>query len=466
MLDGVISYFWPSVDQKDIKKFSLLSLAFFFIIGTYWMFRLLKDVIFFKIAFPTTLGWALNQGKLFQPYAKMISVFVVIFCVVVYSYLLGKFKKHQLFYLICSFYGLIFTSITVALALRSFYGDAFLGKHVMALVGWGSYFAIESFGSLIISLFWAYTNSVTTSEVAKIGFPIIVAGAQIGSIGGSALTLFADKFGDIWPLFLIGTLFTAAIMAVINHFIKVIPSEQLIGNQVAAKEAKGHKKEGFFQSFFGGLVLLVSRPYLAGVLVISTVYEVVGTIVDFQMKSFADLTYASQGGFANFMGIFGVCANGLAFVMALLGTSYVMKRFGIRVTLLVYPVCFGAALFGLIAFRYSMAPSVFMLTWATFGVMLVVKGLSYAVNNPAKEMMYIPTSKEAKFKAKGWVDMFGGRMSKMGGSQITNVLKHNMENLFVYGSLIGLGIIGFWIVVAFYVGVKNQHLVKRGEIIE
>ena len=106
------------------------------------------------------------------------------------------------------------------------------------------------------------------------------------------------------------------------------------------------------------------------------------------------------------------------------------------------------------------------LAWAAFAVMIVVKGASYAVNNPIKEMMYIPTSKDTKFKAKGIIDMLGGRSAKAGGAAISDALKSSMDNLFMYGSLIGLGIIGFWMMAALYVGKKNKQLIDSGKIIE
>ena len=81
-------------------------------------------------------------------------------------------------------------------------------------------------------------------------------------------------------------------------------------------------------------------------------------------------------------------------------------------------------------------------------------------------MMYIPTSKDAKFKAKGWVDTFGGRSIKFLGARITNTLKHNMSTLINFGTLLSLGIVGVWVVVAIYVGNKNAALTKEGKIVE
>ena len=98
--------------------------------------------------------------------------------------------------------------------------------------------------------------------------------------------------------------------------------------------------------------------------------------------------------------------------------------------------------------------------------MVVIKGVGYAVNNPTKEMTYIPTSKDAKFKSKGWIDTFGGRFSKAGGARVTNAFKHNMGDRMMFGSLISIGLVSVWFVAALYVGYKNMKLRETGQIVE
>ena len=118
--------------------------------------------------------------------------------------------------------------------------------------------------------------------------------------------------------------------------------------------------------------------------------------------------------------MFGMTTNFLALVMALLGTSYLMRRFGLRFCLLAYPV---SVLVTAVALYTMSSLPVEQLLWITFAVMVLTKGLSYALNNPAKEIMYIPTSDSVKFKAKSWVDLFGGRSAKAVGSMVTSQLK-------------------------------------------
>ena len=74
MVSRIIKFFWPALSGEEIKKYGLLALAFFFTIGAYWLLRPLKDGLFFNVV-----------GGEYQPMAKILSVFVVGFLVIVYS---------------------------------------------------------------------------------------------------------------------------------------------------------------------------------------------------------------------------------------------------------------------------------------------------------------------------------------------------------------------------------------------
>ncbi len=448
MLSVAFRFFWPDLSRIEAKKFSLLSLAFFCTIGTYWLLRPLKDGFFFDVV-----------GGQYQPMAKMISVFIVTFLVLVYSKLVDIVERHKLFYVIGSVYVVLFAFVTYCVGLPRIGVNA-VNPVFLRYIGWATYFIIESFGSIVVALFWSFTASICTPESAKKGYAAIIAGAQIGAIFGPFLAWNAETLG-MQLLFAIGTLGVVALMFVIKHFVKVMPADQL---ESPAHDGAKKTKTGFLE----GAKLLLTRPYLFGIFAVVTIYEIVGTIVDYQMKMQAKALpqYASQEAFTSFMGIFGMAANSLAFIMALLGTGYLMKKFGLRFCLLTFPVVLGLAvtgLYGAVSFG-DVGPTT--LLWITFGVMMIAKGLSYALNNPSKEMMYIPTSKDAKFKSKGWIDMFGSRSSKAAGAAFNNMFKSSPAMLLTYGTVLSLGFIGVWIVAAIFVSGKFNKLVKSGEIVE
>ena len=455
---------YPNLDDIEYKKFRLLGVVFFLLIGTYWLLRLLKQAIFFKVAFPVSLGWWPDAGADLQPTAKKWSVFIVLLLVLVYSKLVDKFKRHQLFYILCTFYASIFLAVGLVIFVSEVYGPRAVGRDLLALTGWVSYYAIESFGSLIVALFWAFTNSITDNEKAKEGFPLVVGLGQIGAIIGSSMLILSPYIGVFWPLLFGSSILVALVIPLIRHFINTTPKEHLVGYKAAAKS--NDQKEGPIKSFFSGLILLLTRPYLFGILVISTFYELVSQIVEYQMNKQAGKIFHSDTLFAQFEGFYGVCINSLSLLIALLGTRYILQRLGVRIGLLIYPVSFALLITGLMIYYTYGAPAAMNLLLVTFIAMVLVKALGYAVNNPTKEMMYIPTSKNAKFKTKSWIDTFGARFAKAGGASINDVLKGNMHDLVVYGNLFGLLFIFVWIFVAIYVGIKNRKLVAEGKVVD
>lgn len=64
-----------------------------------------------------------------------------------------------------------------------------------------------------------------------------------------------------------------------------------------------------------------------------------------------------------------------------------------------------------------------------------LQGLTYALNEPCKEMLYLPTSDAIKFKAKGWIDVFGSRCAKGVGSFVTLSSGGDRRRLATYGGV-------------------------------
>ncbi len=458
MISSVIRYFYPDIKEEEVLKFGLFAATLFLILGSYWSLRLLKDSLVYVVAFPTALGWAAGYGKDLVPTLKMFTPFIVAFVVMfVYTPLLDRLEKHKLFYVFCSFYAFLFGLTAIALFVLKNFGPEYVGTYPLAALGVAVYFATESFGSLVIALFWSFAVSCNKSDEAKRSFPFMIAVAQIGTIGGSSLLVFGLPN---WLIYALCTVTTILVMVMINQIVTKVPADKLVSDKIEKKQKP---------DILAGIRLLFTQPYLFGVFIVSTFYEIVKTIVDFQMKSQASLLPGVN--FEVFLGWFGFCTNFLAFAMALLGTSYIMKRYGLKFCIMLYPVMFGVALVSLYAF-YITNPSPENLLWATFGVMMLVTAISYAVNNPTKEMMYIPTSNDAKFKVKGITDTVGSRGSKAAGSAINNSLNVGatqalkVASLMAYGTLIGVGFIGIWLIAALYVGNKNAQLVRDNQIIE
>jgi len=420
-----------------------LALTLFFIIGGYWLLRSLKDPIVSAIL-----------GVEYIPKCKMLSLVVVFGLVFIYNKLIDIFPKHQLFYIVGGFYTVTFSVIAYYLA------DPVIGiENTKAdpyrLLGWISYCAIESFGSIGVSLFWAFVNATIDFEGAKSAYGLIVAGAQIGSILGPSIATQAPTIG-VPKLYAFGSVCMG--MMVLMMYIY---TEKFGVLQEETKSGKKKESPGVMEGFY----LFLKYNYIKGIFAISCLFMVEVTILDYTMKVLAkdefDTKYpddpsASIREFASFMGKFGQVTNGLSFMFSLMGTSYVIRTFGLRKTLLAFPtMCLLAIL------TVYFAPNL----WVVFSMMMFMKGFSYALNNPTKEILYQPTSTAVKFKSKSWIDIFGARGAKAMGSVVTNAFASNATDLVNYGSLASVLMSVFLMWNAVFMGTKFDEYMESGHIV-
>ncbi|MBM3894234.1 hypothetical protein FJ366_01400 [Candidatus Dependentiae bacterium] len=516
-LQKLLAYFYGNFTGPELVKFGLLSVASFSIIGSYWTLRSIKDAFF-----DTLIGYCC------VPYAKLITVLAMIPLIWGYTKLVDCMTREKLFWIVCGFYASLFVIfgfgytnlaspffalghgyigkvITViactllALALKKIVeiilsiettwiqvvsvavtlgaawfayskygfaqllssGDSFLamGRSVTVdgvqlydlskLLGWLAFVMVETMGGVIVPLFWSYAHSTTTTEMGKRGYPLIGIAMQSGNLAGPTMARYAEYFGFFGLLSISATILMIVPIA-IYIYKSVVPHDlrQTDGDGSVAKKKTTGAGEG--------LRLMAKHKYLMGLAFVATVYEVVGTLIDFQFKMAASSVFAKEA-LASYLAMAAQWTAIVGLVFSILGTSIVIRKLGVRFSLLLYPT-----LLGLVVLMVRFSPVLGILFWA----MVFVKMLSYALNNPVKEFMYIPTSKDVKFKVKAVIDGFGGKAAKGIGSVINAACSANPAMLVAYGSIASLGIIGVWIIIAMFVGQSYDQLIEEKKILD
>ena len=152
----------------------------------------------------------------YQPYAKVVSVVFTLVVVCCYDYLTSVVTKPSLFHIISLLFGIIFMIIAAMLS-HPTTGLDNRTKHPTRLLGWFCYFAIEVYGSLMVALFWSFTNSLMDLEQAKGAYGLIICFAQVGAISGSTLATHAGDMG-IPQLFLIASVSVLMISLLIKVY--------------------------------------------------------------------------------------------------------------------------------------------------------------------------------------------------------------------------------------------------------
>lgn len=444
---ATIKTWWGTFTRPELKKFSLLGGIFGFTIGVYWLLRPIKDGVF-------------NQyvGAQYIPTAKLVSLFVVIPLVMIYSKLVDAFPRQRVFYALSGIYALL------ALGLGLIMLHPELGIHMAVsqtghplfwgrMVGWFAYSYVESFGSIMVALFWAFAADTTTPESAKRGYAIVAFGAQLGGILGPLVAATqAEKIG-VPTLLLIASLVMLGIGFMVWYFMKVTPKEELAGYQAAGAHAKPKEKTRFIDD----MRLLFSQPYLLGIFGVITLYEIIVTIFDFYLKYFASLEFNGAGEYTAYLGVYGVYTNILACVCVALGVNNIGRKLGLGVALTVTPIIIAIAAL-VLAFKPTLS--------IAFWIMVFCKGLNYALNQPSKEQLYIPTTPETKYKVKAFMEMFGSRSSKAFGSLI-NIVKQfvSSESFILFSTLASLGMVGVWLYTALFLARTHKQAIAEKKVV-
>lgn len=458
VFQAICRFNFGNFEREEFKKFLRMGLIFALIIGVYWTLRPLKDSIFIQLV-----------DKLQLPYAKTVSVFALLPLVMFYTKLLERHSREKMLMILPTFYGIAIVCFGFLMLVVQVPEDQIIQRSMASfagtkVLGYFWYVFVESFGSLVIALFWAFAADTTEPTSAKRGFPLVVAIGQVGgiifpyTIGGLPHRL--HHMTDSLSIVSLGIL-TLAIIPLIRYFLKATPYD-LLRSFHGTNEEKVEKKQE--PGFLEGLKLLLKNKYLLCIFGANFIYEVVVTIFDFNFKLSASTAYSGVA-LSHYLSLYGSSVNIVSLLCLLLGISNVTRYLGVGVALAAMPIIVGAALTGFL--------SLDSLTFL-FALMVGSKAVNYALNGPALKQLYIPTTPDVKFKAQAWIETFGSRSSKQAGSMFNMSLSPLQKG---FGAVAGRAhyltlsgaicfpLLALWLVIAIYLGRSFKKAVQENKVI-
>lgn len=442
-------------EKEELKKFIFLGFIFALVIGVYWALRPLKDGIFSSLVnIPEEVAKNSKAAARFIPWAKIVSLFVLFPIVMIYSKAVEKFHRHYMFY----FLGTVYCVVSAAFGLYFMYSPWGLSNTVgdfWRISGWAWYVFVESYGSLMVALFWAFAADTTTSESAKRGFAVTVMLGQLGAISGPLISKLLIEYVKLSPALVV--LICAAIIFLvvlsIKYFMAVTPKEQLVGfHGKDEKEVEAQHEPGFLE----GLRLMLSQKYLLGIFCIIAIYEILGTIIDYNFKAAVMGAFATTAERSVYLNDYAVWVNLTSFLCLLFGINNIQRHLGVKVSLALMPFII-VGMFGL----FLMYGDVKVLFW----IMVLVKAINYALNGPTMKQLYVPTTKDVKYKSQAWIETFGSRGSKASGSGL-NIIFDLVGKWFVLlAGTLTLGLGAMWFFIALYLGTTYKKAVDEKRVV-
>jgi AAA family ATP:ADP antiporter len=315
---------------------------------------------------------------------------------------------------------------------------------------WTFYLFGDLFSTLMVATFFAFLNDSVTPDKAKRLYGLVGLGGVAGGVfGTTVLRAFIDQVSHSGWLAICAGL-GLAIVGVAWAAGRLVDRDPPPVREPVAPQEEQETPARSGNPAIEGAKLVFRSPYLLSIVGIVGLYEIVSTIMDYQFSAtiahYLDgpaigRQFATQFAITNVVGL----------VVQLFLTSFVMTRFGIGAALLVLPI---VALGGSAAF---MAVPVL---WVGSLLNTADNGFSYSINQSAKEALYVPTSRNEKYKAKAFIDMFVQRLAKalaVGVSLAVAAFFADFESL-RWLSLFTLVIVVIWVFAARYAGRKFDTL--------
>lgn len=264
---------------------------------------------------------------------------------------------------------------------------------------------IGIFNLMITAQFWAFANDVYTEEQGKRLFAIVGFGSSLGAVLGAKISGWLFKPLGAYPMMLVGAGILVAAMMVCNAINQAERSKRVPGTSKAGPAAPS--EEPLSQE--GGFHLVLRDKYLLLIAFMMLVLNLVNTTGEFILRKTVDrlvsqmVTSGQTGGLdasqiiGTFYADYQFWVNLLSALLQLFVVSRVLKFVGVRGALFFLPlIALGS---------YAMITFVPVLAFIRFGKILE-NSTDYSIQNTTRHALFLPTSRDAKYKAKAAIDSF------------------------------------------------------------
>ena len=320
-------------------------------------------------------------------------------------------------------------------------------------LGIAFYIWMGIFNMMAPAQLWAFANDVYSNERGKRLFPLIGIGASSGAWIGAEIA--SALFGQLGPyrLMLFGVV---GLMACLAITVAVHRRERRVTH---AAELSPEAEQPLGKA--GGFQLVFRQRYLLYIALLMVVLNLVNTIGEFLLASLVEteavkaVAAAGTGTTATWIGSFMARFQANVNLLGLLAQTFLVSRIfkyiGVRGALFIMPAIAAVSYTSLAFFPF-------------LSIVRVAKTMEnssdYSIQNTTRQALFLPTSREAKYKAKQAIDSFFVRFGDMMQALVVFIgttLAFNTQHY----AILNLAFIGVWLVLA--LGIAREHRNMVGE---
>jgi AAA family ATP:ADP antiporter len=430
MLDRALRVF-SDVRAGEGATVLLMFLNLLVLFVSYYIIRTVRDTVILA-----------TGGAAVQSYLSAAMAIVLLGFVPAYSWFASRANRAKLIFGVTLFFVLNLEAFSVA-----FGGNT-------KLVALAYFIWVGIFNNSAVAQFWSFANDLYRRDAGERLFPIVAIGATLGAPLGSKVSEILFEAG-VRPALMLQI--AAGLLVVQLVLYVLIQARAVRGRTEEAKTAEAPIPPG------GGFGLVFASPYLRLIAVLIVVLNLVNTNGNFVWNS-AVVNAANAAVAANpsldrtayigsVLGAFGFYQNILVVLLQALVVSRIVKYFGMPGVLLALPL---VALGGntMIAAGAGIA----IIRWAKMSE----NATDYSIMNTGRQMLWLPTKREEKYKAKQAIDTFFVRA----GDVLSAVLVFAATAAAIPSrgmAVVNLGLIALWFFVIVALLRRHRSLTTQTE---
>ena len=351
----------------------------FLILTAYYLIKPVREALILSEA----------GGAELKSYASAGQALLLLIAVPAYGWLAGHVDRMRLidsvsvFFAAClvAFYLLIQADVPVAIAFFLWVGI---------------------FNLMVPAQFWAFANDVCTPESGKRLFVLVAFGASAGAVFGSFVADEMIRFVGVYEMLLVGAALLVLSLG-LGHYVDTHRPVHAAG---AVEEAGLLDKHGAFALVFRNrYLLLIALMLLLNNWVNSSGEYLLGRIVKQAAEAaHGDGSAHTDAFIAAFYARYFGAVNLIGMLLQLFVVSRVIRYIGVPIAVCILPMI---ALGSYAAI--ALLPVLGMVRW----VKITENSIDYSLQGTVKQVLYLPTTRTEKYKAKQAIDTFFVRLGDL-----------------------------------------------------
>jgi AAA family ATP:ADP antiporter len=415
----------------------LLAVNVFLLLTAYYFIKPLREALILD-----------ESGAEIKSYASALQALILLGAVPAYGALAGRLSRRRLINGVTLFF---------AACLVVFFALGQLGLNLGVVF----FLWVGIFNLMVVAQFWSFANDLYTNEEGERLFPLVQFGASAGAVFGSVVVGRLIEPLGIWIPMLIAAVILIASLLVTNLVERrqqQRTERERVPGVSAASAPVATGRGAFALVFQTRYLLLIALLILFLNWVNSTGEYILGSVVESAARNAvasgaaAGLSVGQYIGefYSNFFAV----VNVAGLVIQLFIVSRVVKYLGIRVAIMILPIISLGA-YGVLAFF----PVLGVVRWAK----TAENATDYSLMNTVRQTLFLPMTREQKYKAKQAIDAFFWRAGDVLSAVVvwlgTTWLAMGASDFAKFNILLVL----IWLGISVWIGREYTRLVRSGQ---